>query len=110
MMNYRFENQPFFDQSMNAAFKDVNDLKQYFLEFVKEYFETQVKIEPMSRARMQGEAVEGYDVIHKHYHQLKQHYSLLLTVGTNGFNFWLNDILPLEYQVQAKATNKTKRK
>jgi len=111
-MNYRFANEPFFNQTMNAAFKDADDLKAYFIGFLKEYFETQQKIDPMSRARMQGEAVDGYDEIHKHYHQLKQHYALLLTVGTNGFNVWLNDFVPLEYK--ASGTNfvktKTKRK
>lgn len=106
-MNYRFENQPFFNQSMNTAFKDVDDLKAYFLEFLKEYFETQKKIDPMSKARMQGEVVDGYDAIHKHYHELKKHYSLLLTVGTNGFSVWLNDLVPAEYK---ETKTKAKRK
>jgi len=95
---------------MNTVFKDVDDLKAYFLEFLKEYFETQKKIDPMSKARMQGEEVDGYDAMHKHYHELKQHYSLLLVVGKNGFNVWLNDFIPAEYKDHASNATKTKKR
>ena len=107
LFQFRFANEPFFNQgTMSTAFKDVDDLKEYFLEFVKEYFKVHKKIEPMSKARMRGDYVDGYDDMHKYYHQLKTHYSMLLTVGTNGFGFFLNDILPHEYRTPDKKKRK----
>lgn len=110
MFKFRFANQPFFNrETMNTAFKDADDLKAYFLEFVNEYFKVHREIEPMSKSHMQGEVVVGYDTIHAYYHELKQHYSLLLVVGKNGFDTWLNDLLPAEYKTQEKRKPKGSR-
>lgn len=76
---------------MNNLFSDSADLIAYFKRFLKHYNDFDTYFSPLSSKRMEGKYIANYDVLHKHSIELNQHYKLLLVIGTNGFDTWLNN-------------------
>lgn len=90
--NFRF-NEKIFSRDLNNKFKSVDDLKSYFLLFRKHYDDFMKSFDPKSSKRMNGKAVNNYKTEQEYSCTLNDHYGLLLTVGKNGFDIWLNDLV-----------------
>jgi hypothetical protein len=92
---------------MNEVFHSAEDVVSYFQSFLKEYLRVKEIITPMSKDRMVGKDVDGYQDTHAYFQKLSDHYRLLLVIGTNGFNVWLNNFVPAELkEPQTKRRNK----
>lgn len=90
--NFRF-NETVFNIALNNKFDSLEDLKTYFISFRKHYDIFSKSFNPKSNTRMKGIAVSNYKAQQKYSCTLEDHYGLLLTVGRNGFNIWLNDLV-----------------
>ena len=90
--NLRF-NETVFNRALNNEFNSLEDLKTYFISFRKHYDIFSKSFDPKSSIRMKGKAINDYKTQQKYSCTLEDHYGLLLTVGKNGFNIWLNDLV-----------------
>jgi hypothetical protein len=90
--NFRFTAK-YFNRDLNSKFESIEDLKSYFLLFRKHYDNFTNSFDPESSKRMNGKSVNNYKTRQEYSCALNDHYGLLLTIGTNGFNIWLNDLM-----------------
>lgn len=91
--NFRFETPSFFNQELNNQFASLDDLKSYFISFKSHYDSISAPMDKLSKKRMNGKEVEDYSTQHSYFQKLNDHYRILLTIGRNGFDFWLNDLI-----------------
>jgi len=90
--NFIFENTSFYDKdkTMNV-FKNINEIENYFDHFYLHYKDFKNFFTPLSDKRMSGKFVNNYTELQKYSVKLNDHYQLLLIIGYQLFDTFLNN-------------------